>query len=191
MPPATPAAELTSQPTQNNSKKHDKDKKHKKDHGHDKKSKTDKKEKKDKKRARTDTPEQFRAASANDEPPAPKKRNTVPAPPWVVAGTAGAWTMPSYVQLDPTLCLVFGVGSLTIDTVGKEAARLGSPAQLISSLNRIAENAIQADEPWIAGTAWGLAYLTDAATSANRFSHYWERSLALEAICCRHSVTTQ
>ena len=132
------------------------DKTHKKD-----KKQKDHKEKKSKKRSRsaercrTSTP----TISPVAEPPAkrPRVRDASP-PPWAPATLAGSSldhiTTTDQNMFPPPLDVVLDAARISPES----AAKFKYSASLAASLEKLAGERISS-EPWVSGTAWGLAFL--------------------------------
>ena len=85
------------------------------------------------------------------------------------------WTArkPEGVQLDPTLCIIYGAGMATPEAVAREMTRLGGTAAFFSTLDRLAVEHLSSGEPWISGTCWALSYITDKTTDGS-FPDLWK-----------------
>ena len=147
------------------------EKKHKK-RKHDK----DGKDKKEKKSSKGTGESRKRKWSPSNQPgtsSAPEARSSSP-PPWSAPANLQVWSVPKAdaVQMDPTLCLVYGVGSATPEGVAREITRLGGTAAFVSTMDRLAIEHLDSGEPWVSGACWGLLFITQQSTDAS-FADFW------------------
>ena len=146
-------------------KKH-KDKKHK-----------DEKKAKSSKRCRTDTPEREHSRGRSRqraEPPAQRSRGRQASPPpWAQAALNVAAAGPNIEQLFDTHAeLAYKVASVTAESLSKFTDAAG----LTASLEQFAQERISSGEPWVAGSAWGVAFMLNHHCPAKtKDDDLWER----------------
>ena len=105
-----------------------------------------------------------------------KKRRDESPPPWAAAGNLAEWTLPppTCVQLNPTLCTMYGCAGIAPEACAREANRLGGMQNFIKTLDCMASEHLSTEEPWVAGARWSMAYIVQEA-SGDGFDALWTK----------------